>query len=297
MAVRLALAAALAAAAVTLATAQPRAPVFPKPAKHPEVIGDGDHFPYLPPLPGTRLVRTRTIDGPLELKPATAEDEAVLAGASYIQKTYDRPNQLTAIVFIAAYRDLLFASGWKLVDVTKLEEIPIQPETVNVAARYLEGGRNLHARLTQEPGGPYTINVADVGAENWAAMLARDCRVPIPSIHFDLDRPSIKLFESEPTLHKLAALLGGRAAPTVEIQGHVDNIGEAASAARQALSEGRAKSVAAWLAANGVPPGRLTARGYGRTRPVADNDSDLGRALNRRIEVARTGCPPSDRPR
>jgi len=290
MAVRFALAAAVIAAAITLAAAQPQAPAFPKPADQPETIGDRDHFPYLPPLPGTRLLQTRTIDGPLELKPATADDEAVLAGSSYVQKTYDRRNQLTAPVFVAAYRDSLFASGWKLVDVTKLEEIPIQPGTVNVAARYLEGGRNIHARLTQEPGGPYTINVADVGAEDWAAMLARECRVRIHSIHFDLDRPSIKLFESEPTLHKLAALLRGRSAPAVEIQGHVDSIGEAASAARQALSEGRARAVAAWLAAHGVPPGRFTAKGYGRTRPAADNDSDLGRALNRRIEVVKPGC-------
>ena len=74
--------------------------------------------------------------------------------------------------------------------------------------------------------------------------------------------------------------------PAVEIEGHMDNIGEAGVASRQALSEGRAKAVAAWLTAHGVPASKVTATGYGKTRPIADNDTDLGRALNRRIEVA-----------
>jgi peptidoglycan-binding protein ArfA len=69
----------------------------------------------------------------------------------------------------------------------------------------------------------------------------------------------------------------------------MDNIGEAGAAARQQLSEGRAKTVAAWLVAHGVPASTITATGYGKTRPIADNDTDLGRALNRRIEVACSG--------
>ena len=85
---------------------------------------------------------------------------------------------------------------------------------------------------------------------------------------------------------KLADLLNGKNALSVEIQGHTDNIGQSAAAARQTLSEGRAKIVAAWLTAHGVPASKITSKGYGKTRPIAENDSDLGRALNRRIEVA-----------
>jgi len=61
-------------------------------------------------------------------------------------------------------------------------------------------------------------------------------------------------------------------------------------AVRQVLSEARAKAVAAWLTSHGVPASRVAAKGYGKRRPVADNDSDLGRAKNRRIELVRTGC-------
>jgi outer membrane protein OmpA-like peptidoglycan-associated protein len=66
----------------------------------------------------------------------------------------------------------------------------------------------------------------------------------------------------------------------------MDNIGEAGVAARQALSEARAKTVAAWLTTHGVPAAKITSKGYGKTRPIAENDSDLGRELNRRIDVA-----------
>jgi outer membrane protein OmpA-like peptidoglycan-associated protein len=213
----------------------------------------------------------------------------VLAGTSYVQKTYDRPGRLTAIVFISTLRDALFAAGWRLIDVTKLEEIPIQPETVNVAAHYSANGRDIYARMTQEPGGPYQVNVADVGEEDWGSALANECRIRPYSIQFDLDRPTFRP-EAVPTLQKLAEVLKARSVPAVEVQGHSDNIGAAGDAARQVLSEARAKAVAGWLADHGVPKSKLSSKGYGKTRPVAANDSDLGRAMNRRIEIVRTGC-------
>ena len=263
--------------------------VFPAPRSNPETVTENQDFPYIPALPGARLISTRRLAEPLELRQATADEEAVLAGMAYVQKTYDRPGSLTPVVFISALRDSLFAAGWKLIDVTKLEEIPIQPETVNVAAHYSTDGRIIYARMTQEPGGPYQVNVADVGAEDWSAALARDCRLRPYSIQFDLDRPTFRP-EATPTLEKLAALLKARSAPEVEVQGHTDSIGAAGDAARQVLSEARAGAVAAWLAAHGVSKAKLSSQGYGKTRPLAANDSDLGRATNRRIEIVRPGC-------
>lgn len=270
-----------------LQVAAPPAPiVFPPPAGHPEKVADTQDFPYLPPLAGARLIQTSRVRSPLELRSATAEDEAVLAGVAYIKKSYRLGSAISSQRFISNYRDALFAAGWKLIDVTRLDPASTQPETVTVSAHYLDDGRNIYARVSLEPDGPYEINVADVGAEDWAAAIARECRVRIYSIHFDLDRPTIRTFESTPTLEKLAALLKSTATPALEIQGHMDNIGEAGVASRQALSEARAKAVAAWLTSHGVAAGRMSVKGYGKTRPAAENDSDLGRALNRRIEAA-----------
>jgi OmpA-OmpF porin, OOP family len=272
--------------AIALVAAQPQPITFPPPPNAPENISTTEDFPFLPPLGGARLVHTSRVDGALELKSATAGEEAVLAGMSYVKKTYERTAPISSMRFVASYRDALFAAGWKLIDVTKLDENMLQPETVTVAAHYMGNGRNIYARVTQEPDGPYEINVADVGSEDWKSALARDCRVRIPSLHFDLDRPTLREFESEPTLQKLADLLKARTAPAVEIQGHADNIGGAGVASRQTLSAGRAKIVAAWLVEHGVPAAKIAPKGYGKTRPIADNDSDLGRAVNRRIEVA-----------
>ena len=273
------------AVAIALQITPPQPLTFPQPSGSPETIGDSEDFPFLPPLQGAELIQSSRVSGPLELRSATADAEAVLAGVSYLKKSYKRTADISSTRFISSYRDALVAAGWKLVDVTKLEETSA-PETVTVSAHYMSNGRNIYARATMEPDGPYEINVADVGAENWAAVLAKDCRVRIPSLHFDLDRPTLREYESEPTLEKLADLLKGKNAPAVEIQGHIDNIGQAAAAARQTLSEGRAKIVAAWLTSHGVAANRITSKGYGKTRPIAENDSDLGRALNRRIEVA-----------
>lgn len=71
-------------------------------------------------------------------------------------------------------------------------------------------------------------------------------------------------------------------AANLEIAGHTDSAGE--DAANQALSEKRAQAVADYLMRAGLPLERLTAIGYGSAQPIASNDTDEGRAQNRRIE-------------
>jgi outer membrane protein OmpA-like peptidoglycan-associated protein len=69
----------------------------------------------------------------------------------------------------------------------------------------------------------------------------------------------------------------------VEIGGHTDNQG--GDSYNMALSNDRAKSVMNYLVQRGISENRITARGYGKTRPVASNDTPEGRAKNRRVEV------------
>lgn len=240
--------------------------------------------PLPQPLPGARLIQTSHIDAPLEVRPGNQDDEAVMAGSAYIKSSYDVA--ITPVQFVTLYRDSLFAAGWKLIASTKVDAVTTPEGVVSVAAHYANDGRNIYTLISRAPDGPYDIAVADVGGEDWAAALAHECHVTIRSLHFDLDRPTLREYESLPTLEKLADLLKSKSAPAVEIQGHMDNIGEAGVAARQTLSEARAKTVAAWLTAHGVPAAKITSKGYGKTRPVAENDSDLGRESNRRIDVA-----------
>ncbi|WP_243689519.1 OmpA family protein [Geotalea toluenoxydans] len=72
--------------------------------------------------------------------------------------------------------------------------------------------------------------------------------------------------------------------PTVKgvIEGHTDNVGSAA--ANMKLSQRRAEAVRSYLIKkHGIAAGRLTAKGYGMTRPIADNGTEAGRQQNRRI--------------
>jgi OOP family OmpA-OmpF porin len=240
--------------------------------------------PMPQPLPASRLVQTSHVDGPLEVRPGNQDDEAVMAGSSYVKHSYDLA--ITPAQFVTLYRDNLFAAGWKLIASTKVDNVPAPDGVVSVAAHYMSDGRNIYTLISREPDGPYEIAIADVGAEDWADSLAKECHVTIRSLHFDLDRPTLREYESLPTLEKLAEVLKAKSAPPVEIQGHMDNVGEAGVASRQALSEARARTVAAWLTSHGVPASKITSKGYGKTRPIAENDSDLGRELNRRIDVA-----------
>ena len=69
----------------------------------------------------------------------------------------------------------------------------------------------------------------------------------------------------------------------VEVAGHTDSVGS--DAYNQKLSEGRAKSVVDYFVSQGVSADRLKAVGYGKTKPVASNATDEGRAQNRRVEL------------
>ena len=69
----------------------------------------------------------------------------------------------------------------------------------------------------------------------------------------------------------------------VEVSGHTDNVGSAAS--NQKLSEARAKAVYDYFVANGVSAERLSYVGYGMNRPIAPNDTPEGRQQNRRVEL------------
>lgn len=72
------------------------------------------------------------------------------------------------------------------------------------------------------------------------------------------------------------------------VEGYTDSIGDAA--ANQALSEARAEAARQWFIAAGIDPDRVFAVGYGEARPIGDNDTEEGRAMNRRVEF-RLGPP------
>ncbi|MBI5067403.1 MAG: OmpA family protein [Deltaproteobacteria bacterium] len=101
-------------------------------------------------------------------------------------------------------------------------------------------------------------------------------------VYFDTARASIKA-ESNSLLDEAAAVLKNHPeVKKVVIEGHTDNRGGTAKNLK--LSEARAQAVKAYLVGKGVEAGRLDAKGYGETKPIADNKTEKGRDANRRVE-------------
>ena len=101
-------------------------------------------------------------------------------------------------------------------------------------------------------------------------------------VTFDFNKTDIKP-QFFPALNSIATTIKQYDQTIVEINGHTDNIGSLA--ANQKISDERAQSVGAYLAGQGVQPVRLEMRGYNYQYPIASNDTEQGRALNRRVEI------------
>ena len=89
--------------------------------------------------------------------------------------------------------------------------------------------------------------------------------------------------ESQVELSKIIQLLKDNPTLKIQISGHTDNVGKPTD--NLLLSNNRAKAVVNYLVNKKVPAQRLTFKGYGETKPVGDNKTDEGRAMNRRTEV------------
>lgn len=106
-------------------------------------------------------------------------------------------------------------------------------------------------------------------------------KVILKNIFFDTNQFSLKK-ESKVELDRLVILLKENPALKIQILGHTDNIGTPEN--NKLLSENRANTVVLYLTQNGIESTRLTARGMGQTQPIASNDSEEGKAKNRRTE-------------
>jgi OOP family OmpA-OmpF porin len=118
--------------------------------------------------------------------------------------------------------------------------------------------------------------------DDLADRLENEGKVDLYGIYFDTDKATLKP-ESEATLQQVLGLLKGKPDLRIEIGGHTDS--QASDTYNADLSKRRAQSVVKWLTDKGINASRLTAEGFGESRPVADNDSAAGRALNRRVEI------------
>ncbi len=124
-----------------------------------------------------------------------------------------------------------------------------------------------------------------VAAKEMQTNISREGRQVIYGILFDFDKADVKP-ESKPQLDEMAALMKADAAMKVYIVGHTDNQGGVDY--NLSLSQRRAEAIVRVLSTQyGIPAARMVARGLGPFAPVASNDTEDGRAKNRRVEIVK----------
>jgi outer membrane protein OmpA-like peptidoglycan-associated protein len=115
---------------------------------------------------------------------------------------------------------------------------------------------------------------------------ARGLIVNMSDVLFDTGKYTLKP-GTQVSLAKVATILELYPGLKVQVEGYTDSVGS--DAYNQTLSENRANAVQTFLVSNGVPAANVTAAGYGKADPVADNSTPAGRAQNRRVNLVVSG--------
>jgi len=103
-------------------------------------------------------------------------------------------------------------------------------------------------------------------------------------INFETGKADIKP-ESQKIIDQIVEMLQKNPSLKVSIEGHTDNVGT--KEFNQKLSDERAKAVMNAIIAKGIDKNRLSSKGWGQTKPIADNNTEEGRAKNRRVEIVK----------
>lgn len=178
----------------------------------------------------------------------------------------------------------------------------IDADSGNLISHSISSAQNGSFFLTLTPQHNYVINISKVGylfysdgifiKEQYDRLKPYEKNIPLlplkvgnsvvlKNIFFETDKSTLKT-ESEVELNKLKEFLINNPSVKIEIGGHTDN--EGSHDYNQQLSEERAKAVFNYLTGKGISANRLTYKGYSFDKPIADNETEEGRAKNRRTE-------------
>ncbi|TYT26047.1 OmpA family protein [Luteimonas viscosa] len=272
----------------------------------------GDH-PLITPYAGSNL-RERKFDAYNEYQRivgfAQRQNRTERLEGKLTRLRYDNPRGRSTFEIERNYRDALAARGFRLDYECQRREAcgstakpgwnTLNGMNVGIAGdlRYFTGGLaygdgTAYVSVAVNPNITYVhvletagmdTGMVGVSADALAAGLAQEGKVTLDGIFFDTGRATLKP-ESNASLDQAAQLMRQQTALKLLVVGHTDSTGTAS--ANTALSQQRAEAVRNALLARGIAAARLTAQGVGSSVPVADNDTEAGRARNRRVELVK----------
>lgn len=198
--------------------------------------------------------------------------------------------QPSPLQLIRNYQNAVKAIGGSVL----YERLPAEGDGGETTLKVTTGGKDVWVKVVPEifsaPTQSYLLVVTEVAAMA-QVVSAKELLDELNAngfitlyINFDTGKSALKA-DGLATVKEIAALLRANAALKLAVEGHTDNVGDAA--ANKALSEARARSVMNAVVGAGIDAGRLTAAGYGSEKPVADNRTEAGRAKNRRVELVK----------
>jgi outer membrane protein OmpA-like peptidoglycan-associated protein len=155
-------------------------------------------------------------------------------------------------------------------------------DSTDAVARNVKDSNDAEARRVKDLADAEARRLAEQkGRDTTIIVLERGKKVVLKGINFEFNKATLRK-DSETILTMAYNAMVANPDVQVEISGHTDNVGSQES--NQVLSLKRAQAVRNWLVEKGIASNRMKAVGKGQNEPVATNDTDTGRAENRRIE-------------
>lgn len=224
-------------------------------------------------------------------KGGAPQRQPVEGDATVIRYFYNNADkQPGALQLIRNYQNAIKSIGGEVV----YERLPRDSDGGETTLKVKTGGKEVWVRVEPDifgaPTQSYKLSIVEVAAMQQVVTanklldeLNRNGFIAL-YINFDTGKADLKA-DGKATVNEIATMLKSAPALRIAIEGHTDNVGQAA--ANKSLSERRAKSVMEAIVAAGIDAKRLSAAGFGQEKPVADNRSEDGRAKNRRVELVK----------
>ncbi len=235
-------------------------------------------------LPGCYILRCTVKDYEIHKMPVGKPNKFEDVEGQYEKVDYACPAGTSGIQTVRNAENALKAKGYQVVYSDNYGNVRFTltakqgPQWVTL---YTEGAQY---NVTAVKRKPMEQQMQAATADGWSEQISQTGRASIYGINFDTAKATIRP-DSESVLKELLALFQKQPDWAFVVAGHTDNVGS--DTVNLPLSRQRAEAVIAWLAAKGVDRGRLIAAGFGSKRPLAENDSEDGRAKNRRVDLVK----------